>query len=137
MPSITRSGSPISSATRPPALRSAARPSRCALSGASSTAVTATDRRRRKAPAHSASPPLLPAPTSSVTCRPAVPPVWSRSIASAWVATPYAALRMSAPSGVRASSRSSAALTWSVVQIPSTGYSTVTDLARLRGLSTS
>ena len=63
---------PVPAATlRPPARRSAASPSAWARCGSSSTAVTPTPRRRSSAPAHRASPPLSPAPTSSATRRPA------------------------------------------------------------------
>ena len=55
---------------RPPARRRAASPSAWARCGSSSTAVTPTPRRRSSAPAHRASPPLSPAPTSSATRRP-------------------------------------------------------------------
>ena len=53
-----------------PARRSAASPPWCALSGSVSTAVTRIPLARRNAPAYSASPPLLPEPTSSTTWRP-------------------------------------------------------------------
>ena len=79
MPSSTRSARAIAAAPSgpgrddrgPPARRSAARPSAWARCGSSSTAVTPTPRRRSSAPAHRASPPLSPAPTSSATRRPA------------------------------------------------------------------
>ena len=43
---------------------------RCALAGSVRIAVTRIPRRRRNIPAYSASPPLLPEPTSSTACRP-------------------------------------------------------------------
>src|SRR5699024_7318571 len=87
-------------------------------SGLSNTATTPTPRRRRYAPAHNASPPLLPAPTSRTTRRPATFPVRSANNRAAETDTPNAARRINVPSDTRRMSRCSATRTRSVVHMP-------------------
>jgi hypothetical protein len=125
-PSITRSApstatNPASASTaRPPARSRAASPAGCARAGSSSTAVTPTPRLRSSMPAHSASPPLLPAPTSSATRRPATLPPAAR-IRRACTASPNAARRIRTPSGVRSISTASASRTCRAVHTPLMG----------------
>ena len=108
-PSITRSvASGRVATTRPPADRNAASAPGCVRSGLSRIAVAATPRRRSRAAAHRASPPLFPEPTTAQICRPATAPVRRRNSAAIALAKPVAARRISAPSGSPASSGASA-----------------------------
>src|SRR4051794_31055362 len=116
VPSTTRSAPASSappssgSACRPPAASNAASPCSC-TAAPSRTASTRAPLRASRAPAHSASPPLLPAPTSSTTRDPVTRPRRARSSPAHTAASPAAARCMRAPDGVRARSRSSAART--------------------------
>jgi len=65
--------------------------------------------------AQSASPPLSPEPTTAQTLRPLTPPVRALSSVAIAVANPYAARRMSTPSGSEANSGASAARICSAV----------------------
>ncbi len=114
MPSTTRSypdaagGWWSASATnRPPAASRASRPAECGLPR-QLTALTAAPRRASRAAANSASPPLLPGPTSTSTRAPYTAPRPPRSIAPPFAATAAAArcIRASTPcSAMAASSR--------------------------------
>jgi hypothetical protein len=92
---------------RPPAARRAARPSAW-TAGPSRTACTLTPRPASRAPAQSASPPLLPAPTSRTARLPSTRPL-RRSSRRHTAASPAAARCIRAPGGVRASRSSSTA----------------------------
>src|SRR5699024_4513889 len=74
--------------------------------------------RRRYAPAHSASPPLLPAPTSNTTRRPEAVPTCSTSSRAAVTDTPNAARRINVSAGIRRINSCSAARTRSVSHTP-------------------
>src|SRR5680860_1551575 len=116
IPSTTRSARPscpravAASATRPPARRRAPRPPPCTRPEVS-TASTRTPRAARRAPAHEASPPLLPGPTSSTTRRPYTPPVRRRSSPTTTLASADAARCIRAPSRRSAIAACSAART--------------------------
>ena len=105
---LVRLGDATRCGRRRPAARRA--PRSCTFDE-SSTASTAAPRRASIAPAHSASPPLSPAPTSSSTRAAYTEP--SRSAIA--TASPVAARCISAPSGSRAISSASAARTCSTV----------------------
>ena len=93
MPSTTRSApatAAVAAGTRPPPSRRPAAAGRAqrgepvgVRARESRTAVTRAPRRASRAPAHSASPPLLPPPTSRTTRRPVTPPACARSTAGA------------------------------------------------------